>query len=402
MLLGVLDDLGPADQLHAAQLLVVVAVLDHAGDPGVRAAGSDRLLRLGLGLDGDAPVEEAVPHGHGVDGTVVVERAHGHRPALVEEGVDLLGRHLDQVALLDPVPHRLRPPPPGSSPAAAPPAALRRSWSSFMALPRRVVYSGPAPAELTNSVHNVHMARPEELDRAPGEWGVSARGRKTWSPVRPDAPGPVAFVCTGNICRSPMAEVVLAMAAEPGARRRFGPRRPPGRLQRRHQRMARRRADGSPRHAPCSRTGLCRPRSLARPFETAWLESTDLVVCMDRDHRQTLAGLARASGDDRYEDRLVLLRAFDRRAGGSVDVPDPYYGDEGDFETCLDLVEAGCRGLSRAPCEVVRRNRLSKSCRSLLSVVGATRRLPMCAAPSRRTSPDVARSVPPCASSSTA
>jgi protein-tyrosine phosphatase len=28
-----------------------------------------------------------------------------------------------------------------------------------------------------------------------------------------------------------------------------------------------------------------------------------------------------------------------------VDVPDPYYGDDDDFEHCLDLIEAGCRGL---------------------------------------------------------
>ena len=32
-------------------------------------------------------------------------------------------------------------------------------------------------------------------------------------------------------------------------------------------------------------------------------------------------------------------------AGGAVDVPDPYYGDDTDFERCLDEVEAGCRGL---------------------------------------------------------
>ena len=28
-----------------------------------------------------------------------------------------------------------------------------------------------------------------------------------------------------------------------------------------------------------------------------------------------------------------------------VDVPDPYYGDDDDFERCLDMIEAGCRGL---------------------------------------------------------
>jgi len=85
----------------------------------------------------------------------------------------------------------------------------------------------------------------------------------------------------------------------------------------------------------------------AQAFETRWFEATDLVVCMDRGHQQTLASLSRGrAGDDRYLGRLVMLRSFDPRAGGAVDVPDPYYGDDGDFETCLDLVEAGCRGLA--------------------------------------------------------
>ena len=26
-------------------------------------------------------------------------------------------------------------------------------------------------------------------------------------------------------------------------------------------------------------------------------------------------------------------------------MPDPYYGDDDDFERCLDMIEAGCRGL---------------------------------------------------------
>lgn len=84
----------------------------------------------------------------------------------------------------------------------------------------------------------------------------------------------------------------------------------------------------------------------ARSFESAGFATTDLVVCLDRGHRQTLLGLARANaGDDRYRPRLVLLRQFDPGAGGAVDVPDPYYGDDAEFESCLDLVESGCRGL---------------------------------------------------------
>lgn len=84
----------------------------------------------------------------------------------------------------------------------------------------------------------------------------------------------------------------------------------------------------------------------ARQFESAWFPWTDLVVCLDRGHRQTLAGLARAQvGDDRYDERLVLLRSFDPRAGAAVDVPDPYYGEDAEFDAVLDMVEAACRGL---------------------------------------------------------
>ena len=71
-----------------------------------------------------------------------------------------------------------------------------------------------------------------------------------------------------------------------------------------------------------------------------------VAAAMARNHQQTLAGLARhRAGGDALGEKLVLLRSYDPRAGGSVDVPDPYYGDDADFEACLAMVEAGCRGL---------------------------------------------------------
>ncbi len=98
--------------------------------------------------------------------------------------------------------------------------------------------------------------------------------------------------------------------------------------------------------AALERRGYSDHGHAARSFSTAWFASTDLVVCMDRGHQQTLLGLARSrAGDERHDGRLVMLRQFDPRAGGAVDVPDPYYGGDADFESCLDLVEAGCRGL---------------------------------------------------------
>jgi protein-tyrosine phosphatase len=174
------------------------------------------------------------------------------------------------------------------------------------------------------------------------------------STLRPDdRPDPhglvrVCFVCTGNICRSPMADVVLRhLSAEA--------RLPDGSAL--SDRLVVSSAGTSNWHAgepmdPRARDALARRGyddhgHLARSFDTVWFDATDLVVCMDRGHQQTLAGLARGrAGDDRHLDRLVMLRSFDRRSGGAVDVPDPYYGEEAEFEACLDLVEAGCRGLT--------------------------------------------------------
>jgi protein-tyrosine phosphatase len=159
----------------------------------------------------------------------------------------------------------------------------------------------------------------------------------------------VCFVCTGNICRSPMADVVLRQLAA-------GARTADGTMLAEHLAVDSAGTSGwhvgepmDPRaRAALERRGYTDHGHLARSFETDRFESTDLVVCMDRGHQQTLVSLARGrAGDDRYDDRLVMLRRFDPRSGGAVDVPDPYYGDDAEFESCLDLVESGCRGLTR-------------------------------------------------------
>jgi protein-tyrosine phosphatase len=165
------------------------------------------------------------------------------------------------------------------------------------------------------------------------------------------APGsdilPVIFVCTGNICRSPMGDVVLRKLA---ADRVFAD----GSTLGEHLTVSSAGTGGwhagepmDPRaRAALDRRGYADHGHRAQAFDTAWLPGAGLVVCMDRGHRQTLASMARAkAGDYRYDERLVLMRSFGPRSGGDPDVPDPYYGDDADFEYCLDLIEAGCGGL---------------------------------------------------------
>lgn len=169
----------------------------------------------------------------------------------------------------------------------------------------------------------------------------------------PVLPGPrdarqryrVCFVCTGNICRSPMADVVLRrLADEAGFSDRLmvssagtGPWH-----------------EGEPMdpraHEALAAAGYADHGHVAHQFDPSWFDELDLLVALDRRHRQTLDSLAAGRSVD---DRLVLLRAFDRNAGGAVDVPDPYYGDAADFAQCLMMVEAGGRGLAVALAELL-------------------------------------------------
>jgi protein-tyrosine phosphatase len=101
--------------------------------------------------------------------------------------------------------------------------------------------------------------------------------------------------------------------------------------------------EGEPMH-PCAeisltRGGYPRERHVAHQFASSDLGRMDLMVALDRRHKQTLRGL----GAD--PDRLVLLRSFDPSAGAAADVPDPYYGEQGVFDDCRDMIAAACAGL---------------------------------------------------------
>jgi protein-tyrosine phosphatase len=78
---------------------------------------------------------------------------------------------------------------------------------------------------------------------------------------------------------------------------------------------------------------------VAHQISRAQLGHYDLILALDRRHLQTLRSL----GAD--PDLLFCLRAFDPSAGAAADVPDPYYGDDADFDECLAMIAAACKGL---------------------------------------------------------
>nr|WP_236719250.1 low molecular weight protein-tyrosine-phosphatase [Wenjunlia vitaminophila] len=173
--------------------------------------------------------------------------------------------------------------------------------------------------------------------------------------VRPAAPAPVmragsvwyrvCFVCTANICRSPMAASVfrtmvdnaglsdLVKVSSAGTGGWFEGEGADLRT------VAVLAANGYPdEHA-------------ARQFKPAWFVGLDLVVALDESHARFLRYLAPTARD---VDKVRLLRSFDPAARkGELDVPDPYYGGIEHFRRCLELIEAASVGLLEAVAEQV-------------------------------------------------
>lgn len=143
----------------------------------------------------------------------------------------------------------------------------------------------------------------------------------------------ITFVCSGNICRSPMAEKMFA-----------------------HQ-IAERGLDGVVRVSSAG-TGnwhvgsgaderavrVLRERGYPTEHRAAHVGddhlSADLVVALGRNHFRILTDWG-VDGD-----RLRMMRSFDPRSGAhALDVEDPYYGDHADFEETFTVIEAALPGL---------------------------------------------------------
>ena len=146
----------------------------------------------------------------------------------------------------------------------------------------------------------------------------------------------VIFVCTGNICRSPMAEVVLRALSE---QRGLGPR-VVSRSAGTGDWHVGERADERTLDA-LSRRGLDGSLHRAKQFSAASFAENDLIIALDRTHERILRAWARSEDD---EGKVILLRAYDPSAS-SMDVPDPYYAGPAMFDSVLGMIETATRGL---------------------------------------------------------
>jgi protein-tyrosine phosphatase len=139
----------------------------------------------------------------------------------------------------------------------------------------------------------------------------------------------VALVCLGNICRSPIADVVLndrlagAGLADDIEVTSCG-------TATWHIGEAM-----DPRAAEVlSRAGYDAGRHRAQHFGAGWFDH-DLILAMDATNLADIVALLPA---DR-RDRVRLFRSYDPEAHGEEPVPDPFYGGPEGFENVLEIVE---------------------------------------------------------------
>jgi protein-tyrosine phosphatase len=150
----------------------------------------------------------------------------------------------------------------------------------------------------------------------------------------------IIAVCTGNICRSPMAERMLAEAFAA-------------------EHLTKAVVDsagttayeaGRPIDARAARTlaahNVPSAHHVAREWRAEWFHSRDLILALDVDH---YGWLRQAAPDRESLAKIRMLRSFDPAAGGKdlldQGIEDPWYGDHTDFDTTWNLIRASLPGV---------------------------------------------------------
>ena len=147
----------------------------------------------------------------------------------------------------------------------------------------------------------------------------------------------VLFVCLGNICRSPLAEGVLARHLEvTGLSERV-------------------RVDSAgtgdwhvgqgpdPRSIAVAAEHGVDLKGHARQVRPGDFSEFTYILAMDRSNLQDLRNLRYGSGSDAS---VQLFTNFDPDPNGHPDVPDPYYGEGDGFVPVFEMVDRTCHALA--------------------------------------------------------
>lgn len=152
----------------------------------------------------------------------------------------------------------------------------------------------------------------------------------------------ICVVCTGNICRSPMAEYLLREAfGEAGLGHAVEVSSAGTSAEELGNPIDPRTAETLARHG---HPDLGWDEHRARRFDGSWFDGLDLVLAADRWHERTLRRLAPSDSD---RAKVAMLRAFDPAAAdvGRLDVDDPWYGGAEGFDRTHEEIVGAVPGI---------------------------------------------------------
>ncbi len=151
------------------------------------------------------------------------------------------------------------------------------------------------------------------------------------------APTRVLFVCLGNICRSPAAEIIFRAAVErAGLQQAFEIDSCGTASYHTGQKPDRRML------AALERAGYAWGGHRARTFSRADFSRFDLIVPQDAANQQDILALSRGVADAA---RVLPMRHWFPADCTEPGVPDPYYGGDAGFDAVVALLERSCERL---------------------------------------------------------
>lgn len=146
----------------------------------------------------------------------------------------------------------------------------------------------------------------------------------------------VMFVCTGNICRSPLAHAVLDHKARERGLTAAVETESSGI----HSYHVGDNADSRMRQT--AKDKGVKLDHMARQLRSQDLSEYDVLLAMDRSHYREMERMA--AGDAALLKKIKLFGAY-LNGDDAKDIPDPYFGGQAGFDLVFDMVAEGCDNL---------------------------------------------------------
>jgi protein-tyrosine phosphatase len=146
-------------------------------------------------------------------------------------------------------------------------------------------------------------------------------------------PVKILMVCLGNICRSPLAEGILAsklpkndFLVDSAGTGHWHVGNPPDKRS----------------ILTAEKNGIDITNQRGKLFKATFFQEYDHIYVMDTNNYADVIGMAK-SQEDKKKVQLILDELF---PGENVDVPDPYNGIQSNFDQVFEMLEEACESIA--------------------------------------------------------